>query len=60
MAFSPHPDSDCVLRNFLMDPGAMFPEGFHPDWISYKHDFSGIATYLPRSAVGVKYYLANF
>ena len=60
MAFLPCPDSDCAPRNSLPDPGAMYPEGFHPDWISYKRDFSGVAAYPPRSAAGVKYFLANF
>ena len=60
MASSPPSDSDCVLHNFLMDPGAMYPEGFHPVRVSHKRDYSGVATYLPRSAVGVKYYFADF
>lgn len=51
---------DCVLHNFLMDPGAMYPEGFHPVCTAYKRDYSGFADYLPRSAVGVKYYFADF
>jgi hypothetical protein len=55
-----HLESDCVLHNFLMDPGAMYPEGFHPVQVAYKRDYSGIATYLPRSSVGVKYYFADF
>ena len=38
----------------------MYPEGFHPVRVSHKRDYSGIATYLPRSAVGVKYYFADF
>jgi len=51
---------DCVLHNFLMDPGTMYPEGFHPVMTAYKPDYSGLADYLPRSAVGVKYYFADF
>ena len=43
-----------------MDPGAMYPEGFHPVQTAYKRDYSGMADYLPRSAVGVKYYFADF
>ena len=58
--FSPSLDSDCVLHNFLMDSGAMYPEGFHPVQTAYKRDYSGIADYVPRSAVGVKYYFADF
>lgn len=54
------PGSDCVFHNFLMDPGAMYPEGFHPAQVAYKPDCSGLAEYLPRSAVGVKYYFADF
>ena len=54
------PESDCVLHNFLMDPGEMYPEGFHPVQVAYKRNYSGIADYLPRSAVGVKYYFADF
>ena len=38
----------------------MFPDGFHPVQPAYKRDYSGWATYLPRSAVGVKYYFADF
>jgi hypothetical protein len=48
------------MQNLLMDPGAMYPEGFHPARTQYKRDYSGIAYYLPRSAVGVKYYFADF
>jgi len=51
---------DCVLHNFLMDPGTMYPEGFHPVQPAYKRDYSGFADYLPRSTVGVKYYFADF
>jgi len=51
---------DCVLHNFLMNPGEMYPEGFHPVQVAYKRDYSGFADYLPRSAVGVKYYFADF
>jgi len=52
---------DCVLHNFLMDPGLkMYPEGFHPVQVSYKRDYSGIAEYHPRSLVGVKYFFADF
>ena len=57
---SSHLGSDCVLHNFLMDGSAMYPEGYHPTQHAYKRDYSGIATYLPRSAVGVKYYFADF
>ena len=38
----------------------MYPEGFHPVQTAYKRDYSGLADYLPRSAVGVKYYFADF
>ena len=38
----------------------MYPEGFHPVQTAYKRDYSGWATHLPRSAVGVKYYFADF
>ena len=55
-----HPGSDCVMHNFLMDADAMFPEGFHPVRYSYKRDYSGWATYIPRSVAGVKYYYADF
>jgi len=51
---------DYVLHNFLMDPGEMYPEGFHPAQTAYKHDYSGFANYLPRSVVGVRYYFADF
>ena len=38
----------------------MYPEGFHAAQAAYKRDYSGIASYVPRSAVGVKYYFADF
>ncbi|KAF9782709.1 kinase-like domain-containing protein [Thelephora terrestris] len=51
---------DCVMRNILMDADAMYPEGFHPVHYGYKRDYSGWATYFPRSVVGVRYYFADF
>ena len=48
------------MRNLLMDADAMYPEGFHPVDNDYKRDFSDWATYSPRSAVGVRYYFADF
>jgi len=38
----------------------MYPEGFHPINHMYKRDYSGWATYIPRSVVGVRYYFADF
>ena len=55
----PHPILIAIV-SYAIYPGAMYPEGFHPAWTSHKRDFSGIADYIPRSAVEVKYYLANF
>jgi len=43
-----------------MDAEAMYPEGFHPVNYMYKRDYSGWATYLPRSVAGVRYYFADF
>lgn len=43
-----------------MDADAMYPEGFHPVNYMYKRDYSGWATYLPRSVAGVRYYFADF
>ena len=43
-----------------MDPKTMYPEGFHPVQTAYKRDYSGIAYHIPRSAIGVKYYYADF
>jgi len=51
---------DCVMHNFLMDADAMYPEGFHPVKQMYKRDYSGWATYIPRSVAGVRYYFADF
>lgn len=51
---------DCVMHNFLMDGDAMYPEGFHPVKFAYKRDYSGYATYIPRSVAGVRYYFADF
>ena len=48
------------MRNILMDADAMYPEGFHPIKTSYKRDYSGWATPIPRSAAGVRYYFADF
>jgi hypothetical protein len=53
-------DSDCVMRNLLMDADAMYPEGFHPIKPTFKRDYSGRATYIPRSVAGVRYYFADF
>ena len=55
-----HIDSDCVMHNLLMDADAMYPEGFHPIKIMHKPDYSGWATYVPRSIAGVRYYFAEF
>ena len=38
----------------------MYPEGFHPVKTSYKRDYSGRATHVPRSVVGVRYYFIDF
>ena len=43
-----------------MDPKTMYPEGFHPVKTAYKRDYSGIAYYIPRSVIGVRYYYADF
>ena len=49
------------MHNLMMDADAMYhPEGFHPARTRFKRDYSGWATYLPRSAVGVKYYFIDF
>ena len=55
-----HFNSDCVMRNILMDADAMYPEGFHPVKTSYKRDYSGPADYIPRSVAGVRYYFTDF
>ena len=52
--------SDCVKANLMMDADAMYPEGFHPVATMRKPDYSGYATYIPRSAAGVKYYYIDF
>ena len=44
----------------MMDADAMYPEGFHPVKVMHKRDFSGWATYTPRSVAGVRYYFADF
>jgi len=38
----------------------MYPEGFHPVKVMHKRDYSGWATYVPRSVAGVRYYFADF
>lgn len=48
------------MHHLLMDADAMYPEGFHPIKTSYKRDYSGPATYIPRSVAGVRYYFADF
>ena len=48
------------MYNFLMDAEAMFPEGFHPAQVMLKPDYSGWATWIPRSVVGVRYYFTDF
>jgi len=51
---------DCVMHNIMMDADAMYPDGFHPVKTMHKRDFSGWATYIPRSVAGVRYYFADF
>ena len=53
-------NSDCVMHNIMMDADAMYPEGFHPVKTTHKRDFSGWATYIPRSVAGVRYYFIDF
>lgn len=48
------------MHNLMMDADAMYPDGFHPARYRYKRDYSGWAPYVPRSAVGVKYYFVDF
>lgn len=48
------------MHNLLMDADAMYPDGFHPVRTSYTRDYSGWATYIPRSVAGVRYYFADF
>ena len=48
------------MFNFLMDAEAMLPEGFHPANKWYKPDYSGLARWIPRSIVGVRYYFTDF
>ena len=44
----------------MMDADAMYPDGFHPVRTRFKRDYSGWATYIPRSVAGVKYYFLDF
>ena len=48
------------MHNLLIDADAMYPEGFHPVKTSFKRDYSGWATHIPRSVAGVRYYFADF
>jgi hypothetical protein len=48
------------MHNLMMDADAMYPEGFHPVKWSYKRDYSGWNTHIPRSVAGVKYYFLDF
>jgi hypothetical protein len=44
-----------------MDADAMYPEGFHPISLNHTPDYSGLAKYTSRTAVGgVKYYFIGF
>ena len=43
-----------------MDAEAMFPEGFHPVHVALKRDYSGEATWVSRSTVGMRYYFTGF
>ncbi|KAI0722006.1 hypothetical protein C8T65DRAFT_629974 [Cerioporus squamosus] len=52
---------DCAYRNVLMDATAIFPQGFHPVAdMCLPDDTRKAAPCLPRSAVPVKYYYADF
>ena len=45
----------------MMDGDAMYPEGFHPVSLDKKPDYSGLAKYISRTAVGgVQYYFIDF
>ena len=48
------------MHNLMMDADEMYPEGFHPVKVMQKRDFSGWATYIPRSVAGVRYYFVDF
>ena len=51
---------DCVMHNLMMDADAMYPDGFHPVRTRWNRDYTDWATYVPRSAVGVRYYFVDF
>jgi len=52
---------DGASLNVMMDPGEMFPEGFHPRRIhSHPTEIDKTVTWIPRSATSVKYYFIDF
>ncbi|OCH90630.1 hypothetical protein OBBRIDRAFT_825818 [Obba rivulosa] len=51
---------DCAPKNLMMAADAMYPLGFHPILSRRLPDGKTTAPYLPRSAVGVKYYYIDF
>lgn len=64
--FSP---SDVKMNNFMMEPNAMFPEGYHPQRFSFrarryglmrKLDLTGPAKFFTRIQRPPKYYLIDF
>ena len=51
---------DCSLLNIMMDAKHMFVGGWHPMQRYMKRDFSGEATYYPRTKRPPKYYYIDF
>ncbi|EIW62126.1 uncharacterized protein TRAVEDRAFT_44958 [Trametes versicolor FP-101664 SS1] len=51
---------DCAYKNIMMDATAVFPKGFHPMAETTLPDLSGLAPFVRRIDVPVKYYFIDF
>lgn len=52
---------DCSMSNFVMDPGKMYPRGFHPDHVMRDARGRSLANVRTRTqAGGVKYFFIDF
>lgn len=52
---------DCSMSNFVMDPGKMYPRGFHPDHVMRDARGRSLTNVRTRTqARGVKYFFIDF
>ena len=51
---------DCARKNLLMDADALYPEGYHPVYMSKRPEADDIALVYPREYAPAKYYYIDF